>query len=87
MGRRGTSSHCTIVGALDAVAARRGPLARGQDVGGGRSLGFCAFCTVAADGKSRSVSAGKYRLSIGDGDNDTLTHDFVATGSTVTLPL
>ena len=53
----------------------------------GAGLGYCAFCTVAAAGKTRSVSAGKYRLSVGDGDNDALAFDFVATGPTVTLPI
>ena len=54
----------------------------------GAELGYCAFCTVAADGKTRRIEAGTYEVSVGDGTSSAFTpQQVVVTGETQVLPL
>ena len=60
----------------------------GVTSGAGAELGYCAFCTVAADGKTRRIEAGTYEVSVGDGASSALTPQrVVVTGKAVVLPL
>ena len=56
-------------------------------VAGGATLGYCAFCSVAADGKSRVVQPGSYELVIGNGAATELSFALAATGSAVPVPV
>jgi pre-mRNA-splicing factor SYF2/beta-D-xylosidase 4 len=51
-----------------------------HQVAGGATLGYCAFCTVAADGRSRAVQPGDYELVLGNGATTELSFDLRATG-------
>ena len=53
----------------------------------GAELGYCAFCTVATDGSSKTLAAGEFEISVGDGVDNVATTTVMATGATVTLPL
>ena len=56
--------------------------------GAGAELGYCAFCTVAEDGKTRRIEAGMYEVSVGDGSSSALAPQrVVVTGKAVVLLL
>ena len=55
--------------------------------GDGAPLGYCAFCVVAEDGKSRRIDAGKYVVSVGDGASSVLTRLVTASGPAQVIPL
>jgi beta-glucosidase len=55
----------------------------------GAGLGYCAFCLVAQDGKTRDVLPGAYRFVVGDGGVGAPLYSagVTATGAAVSLPL
>jgi hypothetical protein len=58
-----------------------------HNVAGGATLGYCAFCTVAADGKSRAVQPGDYELVLGNGATTELSFSLKITGEAAVVAI